>query len=88
MQSQFIAAINQLCDEKNITRDTVLETVKSALKAAFRKDFGNKDQNVDVDLDENSGSDADASEMEIDDDDLDDLQNLPWPIQPQPNNPF
>ena len=55
MQSQFLAAINQLCDEKNITRDTVLETVKSALKAAYRKDFGNKDQNIDIDLDENSG---------------------------------
>ncbi len=55
MQSQFLAAINQLCDEKNITRDTVLETVKSALKAAYRKDFGNKDQNIDIDLDDSSG---------------------------------
>jgi len=55
MQSQFLAAINQLCDEKNITRDTVLETVKSALRAAYRKDFGNKDQNIDIDLDDSSG---------------------------------
>ena len=55
MQTQFFAAINQLCDEKNITRDVVIGTVKSALKAAYRKDFGNKDQNIDIDLDENSG---------------------------------
>jgi len=55
MQSQFIAAINQLCDEKNIPRDKVLETIKAALRAAFRKDYGNKNQEVDVDLDENSG---------------------------------
>ncbi|MDP2642414.1 MAG: transcription termination factor NusA [Candidatus Peregrinibacteria bacterium] len=55
MQSQFIAAINQLCDEKNIPRDKVLETIKAALRAAFRKDYGNRNQEVDVDLDENSG---------------------------------
>ena len=55
MQTQFFAAINQLCDEKNITRDVVIDTVKSALKAAYRKDFGHRDQNIDIDLDENSG---------------------------------
>ncbi len=56
MQSQFLAAINQLCDEKNIPRDRVIETIKAALRAAYRKDYGNKDQNVDVDLDDNSGN--------------------------------
>lgn len=55
MQTQFLAAVNQLCDEKNIPKDTVLETIKAALRAAYRKDYGNKDQNVDVELDENSG---------------------------------
>lgn len=55
MQSQFIAAINQLCDEKNISKERVIETIKAALRAAYRKDYGNKDQNVDVELDENSG---------------------------------
>ena len=55
MQSQFIAAINQLCDEKNISKDRVIETVKAALRAAYRKDYGTKEQNVDVELDENSG---------------------------------
>ncbi len=55
MQSQFFAAINQLCDEKNISKDKVIETIQAALRAAYRKDYGNKDQNVDVDIDENSG---------------------------------
>lgn len=55
MQSQFLAAINQLCDEKNISKDRVLETIKAALRAAYRKDYGTKEQNVDVELDENSG---------------------------------
>lgn len=55
MQSQFLAAINQLCDEKNISKDRVIETIQAALKAAYRKDYGTKDQEVDVELDENSG---------------------------------
>lgn len=49
-QSQFLAAINQICDEKNIPKDKVIETIKAALRAAYRKDYGNKDQNVDVEL--------------------------------------
>jgi len=52
MQSQFLAAINQLCDEKNIPKDQIIETIKAAVRAAYRKDYGNKDQNIDVDLDE------------------------------------
>ncbi len=54
MQSQFIAAINQLCDEKGIPRDKVMETIKAALRAAYRKDYGNRDQNIDVELSEKS----------------------------------
>lgn len=52
MQSQFIAAINQLCDEKNIPKDQIIDTIKAALRAAYRKDYGNKEQNIEVDLDE------------------------------------
>ncbi|MFA4890948.1 MAG: transcription termination factor NusA [Candidatus Gracilibacteria bacterium] len=55
MQTQFIAAINQICDEKNIPRDSVLETIKAALRTAYRKDYGNKEQEIEVDLDDNSG---------------------------------
>lgn len=32
-----------------------MDTVKAALRAAYRKDYGNRDQNVDVELDEKSG---------------------------------
>lgn len=55
MQTQFLAAINQLCDEKNIPKDRVMETIKAALRAAYRKDYGNKEEEIDVDLDDNSG---------------------------------
>ncbi len=52
MQSQFLAAINQLCDEKGIPRDAIIDTIKAALRAAYRKDYGNREQNVEVELDE------------------------------------
>jgi len=50
-----MAAINQLCDEKNIPRDKVVETIKAALKTAYRKDYGNRDQDIDIELDDKSG---------------------------------
>ncbi|MFC1748026.1 transcription termination factor NusA [Pseudomonadota bacterium] len=50
MQSQFLAAINQLCDEKGIPRDMIIDTIKAALRAAYRKDYGNREQNIEVEL--------------------------------------
>lgn len=55
MQSQFFAAINQLCDEKNISKERVLETIEAAIRAAYKKDYGTREQNIEVKLDENSG---------------------------------
>ncbi|MFA5829371.1 MAG: transcription termination factor NusA [Candidatus Gracilibacteria bacterium] len=52
MQSQFLAAINQLCDEKGIPRDKIIDTIKAALRAAYRKDYGNREQNIDIELNE------------------------------------
>lgn len=55
MQSQFAAAINQICEEKNIPKDVVLDTIKAALAAAYKKDYGSKNQEVRVELDEGNG---------------------------------
>jgi transcription termination/antitermination protein NusA len=54
MQSQFIAAINQLCDEKGIPKDKVLETIKAAIRAAYRKDYGTREQRIEVEMDNKS----------------------------------
>ncbi|MBI5412442.1 transcription termination/antitermination protein NusA [Candidatus Peregrinibacteria bacterium] len=54
MKPQFFAAINQICDEKSISYERVMETVKAALATAYRKDYGNKEQEVEILLDENS----------------------------------
>ena len=57
MQSQFQAAINQLCSEKNLPKEEVLESIKAALKTAYKKDYGNREQEIEVDLSE-SGENA------------------------------
>jgi len=51
MASPITIAMKQIAEEKNISYESVLETVESALAAAFRKDFGNKNQNIKVEFD-------------------------------------
>ncbi|MCC7357778.1 transcription termination/antitermination protein NusA [Candidatus Uhrbacteria bacterium] len=51
MASPISQAMRQICDEKNIAYESVLETVESALSAAYRKDFGTKNQNIKVQFD-------------------------------------
>ncbi len=52
MRASFIAAINQICAEKSVKPDQVLEAVRQAIVTAYRKDFGNKEQEIRVDLEE------------------------------------
>ncbi|MCI0479368.1 transcription termination factor NusA [Candidatus Uhrbacteria bacterium] len=54
MASAISQAIRQICDEKNIAYESVLEAVEAALAAAYRKDFGAKNQNVKVEFDPES----------------------------------
>ncbi len=46
--SDITKAIQLLCDEKNLSYEAVMETIETALAAAYRKDFGNKQQNIKV----------------------------------------
>lgn len=56
---QLIAAIKLIAEEKNLPVDTVQEIVEQALANAFKRDFGNREQEVRVSLNLNSG-DVDA----------------------------
>ncbi|EKD43842.1 MAG: hypothetical protein ACD_72C00098G0003 [uncultured bacterium] len=49
--SDITKAIQLLCDEKNLSYEAVMETIETALAAAYRKDFGNKQQNIKVKFD-------------------------------------
>lgn len=51
MASEFMAAINQIAEEKGISKDVILQTVEAALAAAYRKDFGQREQIVVAKLD-------------------------------------
>ncbi|MDD3481238.1 MAG: transcription termination factor NusA [Patescibacteria group bacterium] len=56
METQFTQAIDQICEEKNIDKATVMEAVEAALAAAYKKDYGEKDQEVRVELSEDTGA--------------------------------
>ena len=43
-----MAALNQICADKNVSPDQVLEAVKQAISTAYRKDYGNKEQEIRV----------------------------------------
>lgn len=52
MRASFIAAINQICSEKNVSPEQVLEAIKQAIATAYRKDYGNREQEIRVELQE------------------------------------
>lgn len=49
--SEITNAIKQICDEKGLSYDAVITTIESALAAAYRKDYGEKNQNIKVEYD-------------------------------------
>ncbi|PCI24263.1 transcription termination/antitermination protein NusA [Candidatus Peregrinibacteria bacterium] len=50
MSQDFIAAIKMLASEKNISEEQIFDAISSALITAYRKDYGNKDQDIEVDF--------------------------------------
>ncbi len=55
MQNQFISAIEQICEEKGISKEMVLEAIEAAIVAAYKKDFGDKEQEVRAELNHDTG---------------------------------
>lgn len=55
IMSEITKAIQTLCDEKGLSYEAVMETIEAALGAAYRKDFGNKQQNIKVKFDPETG---------------------------------
>ncbi|MFH1412606.1 MAG: transcription termination factor NusA [bacterium] len=49
--SEVTTAIKQICEEKGLSYDAVIGTIESALAAAYRKDYGEKNQNIKVEFD-------------------------------------
>jgi len=53
--TDIASAIKQVCDEKGLSYEAVIATIESALAAAYRKDFGEKNQNIKVQYDPETG---------------------------------
>src|SRR3989337_3790925 len=53
-RTEFASALNQVCSERGIEPEVVLDSIKQAILAAYRKDFGDPEGIV-IDLDANSG---------------------------------
>ncbi len=54
-KGEFGSAISQICEEKGISKNKVIETIEAALAAAYKKDYGKKGQNIKAVFDEVSG---------------------------------
>jgi len=55
IKNEITNAIKQICEEKNISYESVIDTIEQALAAAYRKDFGEKNQNIHAKFDPESG---------------------------------
>ncbi len=53
--SEITKSIEFICEEKGLEAAIVMEAVEAALAAAYRKDFGNRQQNIEVKFDAETG---------------------------------
>ena len=56
---QLAIAIRTIAEEKNLPEETVQEVVEQALAAAYRRDYGDREQEVKISMNLNNG-DVDA----------------------------
>ena len=50
MSQDFLKAVASLAGEKNIPEERILEAIQAALVTAYKKDYGNKNQDVEVEI--------------------------------------
>ena len=51
----FSSVIEQICEEKGIAKEKVLETIELALAAAYKKEYNRRGQNIGIRFDLNTG---------------------------------
>ncbi|NBW28933.1 hypothetical protein EBR37_00930, partial [bacterium] len=61
---QLALAIRTIAEEKNLPEDTVKDAVEQALAAAYRRDYGDRDQEIKISMNLNTG-DVDAYVQKI-----------------------
>ena len=56
MALSILSAINEISKEKGLSKEQILQAIEQALAAAYRKDFGEKNQNIKVKFDPSTGA--------------------------------
>jgi len=79
--SEITNAIKAICEEKKLDFDAVLGTIELALAAAYRKDFGQKNQNIKVKFNPESGKskiyDIKTVVEDVPEEELENLEEMP-----------
>lgn len=53
-RTEFASALNQVCSERGLEPEIVIDSIKQAILAAYRKDYG-EPEDIEVDLNANTG---------------------------------
>jgi N utilization substance protein A len=56
MPTEFELAINQICEEKGIPKEQVIEAIEAAIAAAHKKDYSEKGQLIEAKFDQKTGA--------------------------------
>jgi N utilization substance protein A len=73
MKSEFILAFNQICTERGLPPEVVLDALKTALVSAYRRDVNiSSAQNVRVEIDQTNG----RAEIYVEKEAVDEVHNL------------
>lgn len=54
-RTEFASALSQVAAERGIEASDIIETIKEAIKAAYRKDYGAEIEELEVDIDPDTG---------------------------------
>ncbi len=64
MKNDFLLAITQLCSERNLPREVIIEAIEAALISAYKRNFGAA-RNISVKIDPSSGEAKVYAEKEV-----------------------
>lgn len=73
---QLALSVKQIADEKNMPEDTVHDIIEQAIAAAYRRDFGDREQEVRAELNSNNGTVTVYISKEVVDDVVDDTIDI------------
>jgi N utilization substance protein A len=62
---QLALSMKQIADEKNLPEETVHDIIEQAIAAAYRRDFGDREQEVRADMNPNTGEVAVYTTKEV-----------------------